>query len=610
MKTKSLISKITRSARRPFLGLMAASLLMVSCGDFFDHESEYVIDANGSHINSASDTIFSVIGILKCVQKLSDRTVLLGEARADLVDITEATGSDLRDVAMFNIGSDNAYNSPRDYYAVINNCNYFIANADTALRNNRNEKIFLKEYAAVKGIRAWTYLQVALNYGRVPFVTVPVLTKEDADKSYPFVGISELCEWLIRDISPLADVELPGYGMIGDLDSRAMFFPINVLLGDLNLWAGHYKEAALCYYNYISKRNGPNSSYPISVNGVRWINTKTWSSIFNIWTSSFGNSYSDNGELITLIPGDSLVSEPGYSNLRNLFNSTSANDWKVSLTPSQAMQDISKAQMYCHAERNNSGYSVIYAPKTLAKYNGDMRLETAWTHIENGAVVGSTGERLDLYQEMVKAQSRNVRVYRRTLVYLRMAEALNRAGYPRFAFQILSNGVNNRVIEDSVIPHYRADSLWLRRFNFPNTEYVINTVDGYNGIISNTNTQGIHSRGSGFTPMNEYYRMPYNDLITDSLEQIKWQQDKVEDLIVDEGALEFAFEGMRFYDLMRVALRRDDPAYLADRVYRRRGDASATALRGLIRADLYNPRSWYLDWNNSIGFLADPEKLK
>ncbi|MBO7539398.1 MAG: RagB/SusD family nutrient uptake outer membrane protein, partial [Prevotella sp.] len=73
--------------------------------------------------------------------------------RGDLTSITSVASSDLRDVSLFQIGDDNQYNNPRDYYAVINNCNYFIAHADTALKNNRNEYIFMKEYAAVKAIR-------------------------------------------------------------------------------------------------------------------------------------------------------------------------------------------------------------------------------------------------------------------------------------------------------------------------------------------------------------------------------------------------------------------------------------------------------------------------
>jgi len=63
----------------------------------------------------------------------------------------------------------------------------------------------------------------------------------------------------------------------------------------------------------------------------------------------------------------------------------------------------------------------------------------------------------------------------------------------------------------------------------------------------------------------------------------------VEDLIVNEMALEGVFEGYRFYDLMRVALRRGNPAYLADPVSRRDGDVD-----GQLRSLLLDTNNWYL----------------
>jgi hypothetical protein len=66
----------------------------------------------------------------------------------------------------------------------------------------------------------------------------------------------------------------------------------------------------------------------------------------------------------------------------------------------------------------------------------------------------------------------------------------------------------------------------------------------------------------------------------------------VEDMIVDEGALEFAFEGIRFYDLMRVALRRNDADYLAERVALRSGVEDAA-----LRIRLQDYTNWYLYWN-------------
>ena len=263
-----------------------------SCADFFEQDSDQVIFAEQNHLNNTSDTNYSLMGILNKLQSLADRTILLGEVRGDLVDVTDVTSNDLRQVAQFNISDENMYNRPSDYYAVINNCNYFIANADTTLKNSRNEYVFMKEYAAIKAIRAWTYLQLVLNYGSVPFVTEPILTKEQSEAVYPRYDIQAVCEYFINDLQPLTDKYSREYPTLDGqkprgYDSRYFWFPLYIVLGDLHLWAGsvsgstsHYRDAALSYYNYINDRNGMNSAYPTSASLVTYSpGNTTWNGI-------------------------------------------------------------------------------------------------------------------------------------------------------------------------------------------------------------------------------------------------------------------------------------------------------------------------------------------
>ena len=590
MKLKSIIA--------PSLILGSLMFAVTSCGDFFDQDSEQVIYADKGHLGNATDTIYSVTGILDKLQNLSDRTILLGELRGDLMDINSTTSSDLRDIALFQIGDSNVYNSPRDYYAVINNCNYFIAKVDTALKNNRNEYIFMREYAAVKAFRAWTYLQLVINYGRVPFVTEPILSKEEADRDHATKDIREVCDYLIADIAPYADIETPNYGEIRNTDSKLFYFPIYILLGDLNLWAGHYKEAAVAYYKYLSTRNGAESAYPTSINCSRWYNVgSNWQMTNDSWSANMfmSESMSQNGELITMIPGDSIPSEGNYSELRNIFNSSSDNNYKVSAQPSQRIIEISAAQKYCDV--SYPAKKVVYAPEGLQYLRtGDLRLFSIWNSPGTGLTFMSDGKIITDFSSLVKYSSRNVHIYRRTMVYLRLAEALNRAGYPRFAFQILKRGLNNSVIEEHVLPYYPESEAWIRQFDFPNLKYVL--LSDYD---ADENTMGIHSRGSGRTDVNEYYEMPDDTLETDPAVRLDYQIEKVEDLIMQEEALEFAFEGYRFYDLMRVALRRNDPSYLADKVYQRKGAENVGVMRAAIRCDLTDTRNWYLNWNDKIG---------
>lgn len=575
--------------------LFAATLFTTtSCSDFFDVDSTHIIDANETRLNNATDTIYSLTGILNKMQAIGDRTILLGEARGDLMDVTSYTNADLRDVAMFNIGDDNKYNAPADYYAIINNCNYYIAHADTALRNNRNENIFMAEYAAVKAIRAWTYLQLVTTYGKVPFYTNPILSKEEAEKEYPMKDIQGVCDYFINEdgLESLVDQDYPHYGVIKSLPSRLFYFPMRLVLGDLNLWAGNYLKAAKFYHDYINNRNGENSIYPITTNAIKWT-SDSWQSRLNSWTTNTFPSTESNSsysEVISIIPTDSIPSEGYYSELRSIFNTTHNDDNQVSLIPSKALTDLSDAQTYCY---NNNG-EILYAPSTILDHMcGDLRYSGSVTRIEDYQY---GDERVD-YQVIRKYNSRNIRVYRRTLVYLRLAEAMNRAGYPRYAFHILSTGVNDAILKDSICGHYsEADSTMLvSTYNFKgsdisnyNTTYVTNTDPT---STRSYNTIGIHSRGCGFTPSNIYYRMPEGTLE----EQIK----AVEDLIVNEEALEFAFEGYRYYDLLRVALRRtDNPSYLSDIIKARRGAGKDAG----ISVDLTNKANWFLHYKGKIGY--------
>lgn len=66
--------------------------------------------------------------------------------------------------------------------------------------------------------------------------------------------------------------------------------------------------------------------------------------------------------------------------------------------------------------------------------------------------------------------------------------------------------------------------------------------------------------------------------------------EMLENFIIDELAYETAFEGQRWFDLMRVAIRRNDPSYLASRVAQKYSEDS----REEIRTKLLDKTNWYI----------------
>jgi hypothetical protein len=67
----------------------------------------------------------------------------------------------------------------------------------------------------------------------------------------------------------------------------------------------------------------------------------------------------------------------------------------------------------------------------------------------------------------------------------------------------------------------------------------------------------------------------------------------IEDMIMEERAMELAFEGKRWFDLVRVANRRGE-SYLADKIAAKYDDAS---LASAVHDKLMDRSNWYLPFN-------------
>jgi hypothetical protein len=65
----------------------------------------------------------------------------------------------------------------------------------------------------------------------------------------------------------------------------------------------------------------------------------------------------------------------------------------------------------------------------------------------------------------------------------------------------------------------------------------------------------------------------------------------IEDLIMQERALELAYEGHRWFDLIRIARHRNDPSYLAEKVAAKFEDENK---REEVRNRLMDMNNWYL----------------
>ena len=98
--------------------------------------------------------------------------------------------------------------------------------------------------------------------------------------------------------------------------------------------------------------------------------------------------------------------------------------------------------------------------------------------------------------------SKAVMVYRIPTLYLRYAEAVNRAGKPNLAFAVLKHGMNSDALAvDTIVPRHEKYSVYT-----DSTGTFYDYVN-FNNIVYNQN-QGVHSRGCGNMEQATDYVIP------------------------------------------------------------------------------------------------------
>lgn len=527
---------------------------MTSCEDMLDTTSQGYVFDNDHTLNSANDSLYSAIGILTQFQKLGERYVIFGELRGDLVTVPSTAPVAYQNLSNFDpLMDDGSLGSKRDYYNVINNCNIALARMDTTITEHSTQ-VMLPEYVAIRTLRDWTLLQLGLIYGKASYMDKPVLDVENAEKEYASVGLDELVTKLIADIEPFAARNTPNYGTIDGLSSKQFFIKPALLLADLYLYNGNYSQAAAMYYKIIK-----DEGYIVS-----WENSNRWTT--SVRTESVIDHYNTySTEAITQIPyaSDAKKYHP------NMVNLTYSNT--PSMLPAHWFVNEMNSAQHFHIDRlgitnisgylegdlrgmltNREGIGELSAFGNVATASGYQSSECLITKFAlNGSSYSSVINPDNLLMEDGAIITRFISLYRIPHLYLRYAEAVNRAGKPSLAFAVLKYGLRAEILEDEnkVDPEELADNLEWTNFADPRFD-------------SNYGT-AMRGRGLGIAVEQTDYIIPAT---LDRNEAIEW----VEERILEELAAETCFEGNRFFDLLRISRHRaDHPKFMAKQISRR-----------------------------------------
>ena len=585
-------------------------LTTTSCEDILETESEQIVFDPA--LDQKTDSMFYTLAILKSVQLAIDQNVLINEMRGDLTETNMYTQTDLRELANFSATAANKYDSAYVYYRIINNCNYYIAHRDTMLMTG-STKVAIPEYVEALAVRAWAYMQLCKHYGTVDFYTTPITSISEANAPKEKKDMAGIANALLPELAQYKQIDVPNYGEIDagstnfgvskKVNSRKIMFPVLLVMGDIYLETNQYEQAAKCYFEYLNMQRIRQHnffipplfgySYPDNImppmSGYYTVE-ESWSLIFTV-TPNVSN------EIITYVPMAVNGLRGTTTNLPKLFGynyyttdvDTTDNKSQTSGSDMYILErEIEPSQQYINLCNSQDWY---YRPgesltDILTSKLGDLRRQVTVQTVQKGD---------SAFRLMTKYNGGNINIYRASTVYLRLAEALNRMGYPDAAFMILKDGMSYSKLDEA--GYLKPETIEMLTTTIP-----FFSEQNMNNFTTEIRNIGIHSHGANET-QGQYSPYQYVEVLASKLAELKEQgvdvqdtpEDSInamEDIICDEMAMELAFEGNRFADLTRIAKHKNaDPLYGSN--YGSLWLARKLAYKNPVK-DLTQEINWYL----------------
>jgi hypothetical protein len=576
--------------------IILATLAMASlgsCSKILDVKPEDELDESDMY-RTVYDADAAVVGIYGKFVGLAERYVLLNELRADMLDCTINADENLRQLSTHAVTEGNPYANPRPFYEVIVNCNDVLKHFRIMRDQNKlKDAEFQQRYADVAFLRSFLYLQLGIHYGEVPYVTSPLENINDVNDAskFPKLSFNTLLDSLIsfttsvtyKDEYPTGtnlNVTVDGY------PTNKWFINKKALLGDLQLWKGNYIEAAKWYRQVMETGTvGTTSGSYYSMYKLGWdsngdidhyisysragdattlVTTSQWRIMFEqtmsaegfrrewVWAIPFDASFQPENPFVKLFSpiGGSYLVQPSQQAI-DMWNNEQQR-------PAQGTPGIP------YDARGQLSWKLINGQPVVMKY--------LYNYISN-----STNLPINILEKDSKWF-----LYRQTHLHLRFAEAANRVGRSRLAFGLFSSGIAGA---------YPAPTS--------------NVTDYQNTLGDAEPAFRFDARNSGSTGVPYYRADWYRNIgiraranVVDYAVNTADSVGSIETGLINESGLEDGFEGTRWADLLRVAIRRNDPSFIADKVYNKlikSGISSASASQAkakLMRKDWYLPFVW------------------
>lgn len=631
MKTK-LNSKIV-------ILLILSGTFLGACKDYFNPDPVGVV-LEKDLFDEWAEFRSASMGMYALMQDLVEQKLVLGELRGDLLEPTKNANRDLIQVNNFNVLPSNVYASPVGFYKLIANCNNLIYQikkkkpsvVDFSVKDNIDNYDWL--YGEVVCMRAWAYFNAVRIFEKVPYI-YPDLRSVDDIRAYVngsgYIHPAQNVDYdyfsdedhynhdgyhydsTIVDSIYLDKFYLDMSSVIDtftyELEKRVKKIGVNYGLDngdntwDITTWnpyAYHTLLAQLYLFDgnlTMAETHLNRIVYDYSeTDGVRYGLDKTFQN------GSWDNMFTSINKFEQILVLDFSKAAQQQNGLQELFDNTGGN--KYMLKPTKiSVENFETSWNGFQVVNFNSNKAQLSYNSSTGKYNagtpGDQYRGHGVSYVYDGLDVAG-GLRTVLELKRLKKDKEVYQIMENTDTLVTKF-SMNKNAYDRDVDFILYRAgeahlyyaeVLNRSVQPSMpAVHQTTKALAvLNTGDYTNNDAACLGVRGRVGFGKKEAGQWVHTHNPYtnmiessryFPPSGGTYPNNYSGKI-----------DLIEDYIIDEKTRECAYEGERFFDLMRIARRRNDPTYLAKKVAAKFGAGESQE----IYLRLLDQSNWYIDF--------------